>query len=130
VDQSTPLIVPGIYELLRGLKLLYMLLLGQIRAICIMLDAEVATRERIRAPHPPNAPRRDRLPLLSYHVIRLAKRYRSEPHPGDQTDEPVSHRRLHFRRGHWRHYENHRTWIRWQLVGDESLGIVLKDYIA
>ena len=36
--------------------------------------------------------------------------------------------RLHFRRGHWRHYEDHKTWIRWQMVGNPDLGFVEKQY--
>lgn len=35
---------------------------------------------------------------------------------------------MHFRRGHWRHYQDHRTWIKWCLVGDPDLGFVDKHY--
>jgi hypothetical protein len=31
-------------------------------------------------------------------------------------------------RGHWRHYERHKTWIKWTLVGDPDLGFVDKHY--
>jgi hypothetical protein len=106
---------------------------SQIRAACITLDADVTTRETIRAPHAPSNPRRDRIPLpdISYHVIKLARRYRADPterpagEPGDKRSSP----RLHFRRGHWRHYSNHKTWVKWMLVGDRDLGIVRKDYV-
>jgi hypothetical protein len=36
--------------------------------------------------------------------------------------------RLHFRRRHWRHFVNHKTWIKWTLVGDPDLGFIDKDY--
>lgn len=35
---------------------------------------------------------------------------------------------LHFRRGHWRHYGEYKTWIKWMLVGDPELGFVDKMY--
>jgi hypothetical protein len=36
--------------------------------------------------------------------------------------------RLHFRRGHHRHYENYKLWIKWQLVGNPDIGFIDKDY--
>jgi hypothetical protein len=36
--------------------------------------------------------------------------------------------RLHFRRGHYRHYPNHKLWIRWCLVGNPDLGFIDADY--
>lgn len=105
-------------------------LLGrQIKAITIALDAEVATSEIVRAPHKLNHARekRGKLPVSSYHVVSLARRSRAPRLPGD-GGEPTYHVRLHFRRGHWRHYENHKTWIKWMLVGDPDLGFVDKHY--
>lgn len=71
--------------------------------------------------------RRGRLPLADYHVVMLAHRRRLEPLPRDPGAE-VTRKRLHFRRGHWRHYANHKTWIKWMLVGDPDLGFVDKEY--
>ncbi len=36
--------------------------------------------------------------------------------------------RLHVVRGHWRHYEEHKTWIKWHLRGDPDLGFIQKHY--
>lgn len=100
----------------------------QIRAICIALDAEVATREVVRAPAALNEKRNKRgdLPLYDYHVIKLHGRVTRQQMPGQHG----THRspRLHFRRGHWRHYDTHKTWIRWTLVGDPALGFIDKSY--
>jgi len=29
---------------------------------------------------------------------------------------------------HWRHFENHKTWIKWHLRGDPCLGFIDKHY--
>jgi hypothetical protein len=102
-----------------------------IRALCIGLDAEVITREVIRAPIKLNQSRErsHKVPIPDHSVVRLAHRSRVVP-VGASSDEPKWHPRLHFRRGHWRHYENHKTWIRWQLVGNPDLGFVDKQYRA
>lgn len=99
----------------------------QIRAICIALDAEVATHEVVRAPHKLNEKRvkNGKEPLSDYHVVDLAKRHRvSNPLHGHSG----SKKRLHFRRGHWRHYETMKVWVRWCLVGDPDLGFIQKNY--
>jgi hypothetical protein len=120
-------------------------LLGkQIRAVCIMLDAKVAVGERRNlAVGGLNKKRikEGKAPLRDYHVVVLSKRLRSE---GSRDSEPTGvHRRLHWRRGHWRHFDTpggavryinndgitvSKTWINWQLVGDEMLGFVDKHY--
>lgn len=98
----------------------------QMRAASIALDAEAATSELVRESHiGRKSSDRSALPDYSYHVIKLAKRSRATSF-GD--GDCGSRRRLHFRRGHWRHYESHKTWIRWMLVGDPDLGFVDKDY--
>jgi len=101
----------------------------QIKAIAVALDAEIATTEVVRAPHKLNHAREraGKLPLVSYHVVNLARRSRAAPLPADDH-EPAYRVRLHFRRGHWRHYEDHKTWIKWMLVGDPELGFVDKEY--
>lgn len=102
----------------------------QIKAVAVALDAEVAASEVIRAPHKMNhaRERRGKLPVSSYHVVSLARRNRAARLEREPGTEPAYHVRLHFRRGHWRHYPTHKTWIKWMLVGDPDLGFVDKHY--
>lgn len=102
----------------------------QIRAICISLEAEVTTTEIVRAPHKLNRSREKsgRAPLIDYHAVRLTHRTRPATLPDPTGDEKRTSPRLHFRRGHWRHHSNHKTWIKWQLVGDPDLGFIDKHY--
>jgi hypothetical protein len=98
----------------------------QIRAACISLDAEVAKAEMVREPHTGQHGRNAHQMLKPYHVVSLARR---GPRPlasvGTETGRRV---RLHFRRGHWCHFEAHKTWIRWALCGDPDLGFIDKHY--
>lgn len=106
----------------------YKFALAQIKAICVALDAEVATHEVVRAPERLNKKREaeGRMPLYSYHVVNLARRIRvSNPSSGSGQQ---TKKRLHFRRGHWRHYAEFKTWVRWCLVGDPELGFIDKEY--
>lgn len=99
----------------------------QIMAICVSLEAEVAETEVIRAPHKLNAAREKRgeLPVMDHHIVSLARRVRAiGPSAGGTHRSP----RLHFRRGHWRHYDDYKTWIRWTLVGNPELGFIEKEY--
>lgn len=111
---------------------LYDFIYQQIKAVAIMLEARVAEREVTRAPYKTNKPPRDAKPLpkLSHHVIRLSRDPRPAPLPAADRQQPGTgtRKRLHFRRGHWRHYSNHKTWIKWTLVGDPDLGFVDKEY--
>lgn len=104
------------------------LMYRQIRAAVIALDAGVAESELVRAPSKLNKARiaRGALPLLDFHVVNLARRSR----PPEVADSGESGRgvRLHFRRGHWRHFEQSKTWIKWTLVGDPDLGFIDKHY--
>lgn len=100
---------------------------NEIRAICIALEAECAVKELMRAPAKLNRAREEagKLPLYSYHVVKLSERHRvSARHFGGTHKSP----RLHFRRGHWRHFASHKTWIKWMLVGDPELGFIDKEY--
>jgi hypothetical protein len=99
----------------------------QIQSLCIALDAEVATHTVVRAPHALNEKRarNGQLPLSDYHVVDLSRRHRIA-NPSGRHDG--GKRRLHFRRGHWRHYETSKTWVRWCLVGDPDLGFIQKHY--
>lgn len=103
--------------------------IGQIKAICVALDAEVAVRRMVRVDSKVNRKREKegREPFYSYHVIDLNRRYRvSNPSHGGGV--PTGKRRLHFRRGHWRHYEKFKTWVRWCLAGNPDIGFIDKEY--
>lgn len=101
-----------------------------VRAVCIALDAEIATTDVVRAPHKLNRVREraGKAPLSDFHVVNLARRSRPTPLPSAPGHEATYRVRLHFRRGHWRHYADHKTWIKWMLVGDPDLGFVDKEY--
>jgi len=103
------------------------LIRSQIRAACIALEAEIAIATVVRVPEPLNRKRsaKGRTRLVDHHIIDLARRHRVEPGTEVKTGRSV---RLHFRRGHWRHYESHKTWIRWTLVGNPDLGFVDSHY--
>lgn len=85
----------------------YKLVDRAVLAIAIALDADVAGTETVEAPVKLNRARvkLNRAPLVSYHVVKLARqRDRVVPLARD-PDEPPSHRkRWHFRRGHWAHF--------------------------
>lgn len=101
----------------------------QVKAICVSLDAEIATHEVVRAPAALNEKRRKagKAPLADFHVVDLARRHRlANPAPG--CGEPPHRKRLHFVRGHWRHFETHKTWIKWHLRGNPDLGFIAKHY--
>lgn len=107
------------------------IVLRQTRALCIMLDAEVAVADVVRAPHKLNHERqkRGKPMLLDYHVVNLAHRTRVAPRlPDGDAHEPKFRKRLHFVRGHWRHFESHKTWIKWHLRGNPDLGFIDKEY--
>lgn len=116
----------------------------QIRAICIVLDAGVARRERIRPSQRLNEQRvaRGKTPLRDYHVVSLARRPRTMQ-AEDHVVTPGTRKRLHFRRGHYRHFDTpggairyanqdgitvSKTWINWNLIGNPDLGFVDKHY--
>ncbi len=109
-----------------GMLILMEIIQEQIRAACIALDAEVATSSMVREPFVSERGRNNYQPLKPYHVVSLAHRgSRPLPLAGQPTGRHV---RLHFRRGHWRHFESHKTWIKWMLCGDPDLGFIDKHY--
>lgn len=109
----------GVIELLEEMG-------SQIKAACIALDADVARSEVVREPYSGAPGRNTYRPPKPYHVVSLARRAaRALPSSSAETGRRV---RLHFRRGHWRHFEDHKTWIKWMLVGDPDLGFVEKHY--
>lgn len=102
---------------------------AQVVACCAFLEAEVVTHDVTRAPNKLNEKRQKqgKVPLMDFHTIKLNKRMHAAARSG-AAGEPSHRVRLHFRRGHWRHFENHKTWIKWMLVGDPSLGFVGSKY--
>lgn len=103
----------------------------QVRAACIMLDAEIATHEVTRAPYALNQKRikNGKPPLYDFHVLDLSKRLKTVAAAAPKTDhEPAYRMRLHFVRGHWRHFENSKTWVKWHMRGDPDLGFIEKEY--
>jgi hypothetical protein len=115
-------------NVLDGETRLFAFILKNIKAACISLEAGIAEAEVIRVPYKLNAARarRGKPPISDYHIINLRVRERVKP-----PDEPENHHRsprLHFRRGHWRHFVSHKTWIKWTLVGDPDLGFIDKEY--
>lgn len=100
----------------------------QIQAALVAMDAEIASSDVIAPPAALNAKRikSGKTALPEYRVVRLARRS-SAGH--EHSDSPTGrHPRLHFRRGHWRHYEDKKTWINWTLVGNPDLGFIDKHY--
>jgi len=100
----------------------------QVRAVSIALEADAVEYEEQTQSEKVNAHRikQGKPPFNSFHVIRIAahRRVRREA----TVSQAKWHVRLHFRRGHWRHYANHKTWVKWMLVGDPDLGFVNKHY--
>lgn len=101
----------------------------QVRAISVAIEAEVADA----VPHALNAKRNARriknglTPMVDYHVVKLASRHMRAP--STQADGSTRRSpRLHFRRGHWANLRGIRTWRKWALVGDPSLGFIDKHY--
>lgn len=103
--------------------------LAQVKAICVALDADVASHTVVRASDKINKKREEanKVPLYSYHIVSLAHRSRVA-NPLSGVGGATTKKRLHFRRGHWRHYENFKTWVRWTLVGNPDIGFIDKEY--
>lgn len=116
----------------------------QIRAVCIMLDAEVAEADEQHPSPALNKARRaaGRSELKPYHVVRIHRQHRHRT--GVRGEATGARKRAHVRRGHWRHFTvgtgreqytdkdgilRSRTWINWMLVGDPAIvGFVDKEY--
>ncbi len=98
----------------------------QIKAACIALDADVAEATTVREVHSGSGSGSSQ-PLKAHHVVSLANR-RARPAALSNGDGTGRRKRLHFRRGHWRHFEANKTWIKWMLVGNPDLGFVEKEY--
>jgi hypothetical protein len=143
VDQINYIFEPHGYRVLTGQSLidagrpevnkrlndLVALVYAQVRAVLVMLEAKVATTEPTRAPYKSNQPPSEcgPLPAISHYVVKVRRPDRPAVLPA-KWHQQGRRRRLHFRRGHWRHFVAHRTWIEWTLVGDPDLGFVDKEY--
>lgn len=107
-------------------------LLGdQIKAVSVALDAEVAEKETVRASEKliHSREKAGRTPPKPYHIVKLAgSKSGAMPLPREDNFTDSDGVRLHFRRGHWRHFDEHKTWVRWTLVGNPDLGFVEKEY--
>lgn len=106
-------------------------LLKQVFALAIVLDADVASAQKVDAPAKLNKKRElsGKPPLMSYHVVDLNKK-RRRVIVNDGQGGTHSSPRLHLRRGHTRTYKTGQTiWINWMLVGDPDLGFVDKHYL-
>lgn len=108
------------------LKRLVELIGNQIRAACIALDAEVATVKLVREKHLGSERDIKEHPDYEFYAIELATKTRAETLQAH--GEVKCSKRLHFRRGHWRHFSVSKTWVRWCLVGNPELGFIDKQY--
>lgn len=101
----------------------------QVFSVCVALEAGLAgfqttepsvalNKKRQRAGKPVVRP---------FHTVRLLRATSARSVAADSTGGG-SRRRLHLRRGHWRHYEKYRRWIKWMLVGEPDLGFLEKTY--
>lgn len=101
---------------------------AQITAVCVALDAEVATSDVVREPYATGRVKSNAYMIpKGYHVVSLANRG-PRALPSDSSNPSGRRVRMHFRRGHWRHFDDHKTWIKWMLVGNPDLGFVEKHY--
>lgn len=108
---------------------LYLLLRSQHTAMMIALDAGIIETPIMRAPESLNRARkqRGRVPVFDYRAVELVGRTKPAVLP-PESDSDRAGVRLHFRRGHWRHFDTFKTWINWMLVGDPDLGFIDKHY--
>lgn len=97
----------------------------QIKAACVALEAEIAIANITRLPASGKTSEPTQFPPVEYRAISLRRRPRPPELPGGDGRKG---RRLHFRRGHWRHMPTFKTWVRWTMVGDPDLGFIEKEY--
>lgn len=113
----------------------------EIRASCIMLDAEVCHKEKVCASAPlvQRAKQERRQPPRSYMVVRLLNRKTRTHSHRPRVAGPVNAKtpqRGHWRRGTWVHFDDQdsgqvqyvndggfvvsKTWRRWHFAGDPN----------
>lgn len=85
------------------------LIISQIRAVAIALDASVAQTSVVSADRKLNhaRERRGHLPIYDYHVVSLANRARARPIPVEPGEHGGVRKALHFVRGHRRNIDAH-----------------------
>lgn len=111
---------------------------SQVRAACIVLEAQIAESSAVTPSRKLNDKRQKAgsMPIKTYHIVDLRNRHRRNRDSVAFAGRSV---RLHFRRGHWRYFtkpetgretylDGSRTRIPWTLVGDPDLGFVDKEY--
>lgn len=118
-----------------------------IRASCIMIDANVAEHERVEISGKlaETRARSGRAPLKSHFVVRLLKRHARRAHVTRtaSTTGERARQRGHFRMGHYVHYDDQdsgreqyvnaggfivsRTWKSWYFAGDPN-NMITKEY--
>ncbi len=103
----------------------------EIRAICILMDADVIVQKQHRIAARYNDQRRHTEDLPEYEFKTISLR-RSVQYEGDDMGNEEKRRspRLHLRRGHWRRVGSYKTWVRWSVVGNAALGVIDKQYRA
>lgn len=100
---------------------------GQVRAMCILLDAGICVEHRVEKNQPQKKTiNHGAMPMYSYSVVDLINRKPASKHR--QNEIPAFHKRLHFVRGHWRQLSEKKTWIKWHMRGDVDLGVIEKQY--
>lgn len=99
----------------------------QVKCALLALDSQVAERKLVRVSAALNAKRlkKGRLPFYDFHVLDISPRAKADRYFGGGTHASP---RMHFRRGHWRRFNGHKTWISACLVGDPDLGFLNKHY--
>lgn len=108
---------------------IYDRVISQIRGACIALDASIATTHLVSASPEIKKARvaSKKKPPFDFHILTL--RGRTDGTRQAEADPTGTKVRLHFRRGHYRHFSDlSKTWINWTLVGDPDLGFIDKHY--
>jgi hypothetical protein len=96
------------------------------RAVAIALDAQVAETDVVRAPHRLNANERGVVGRLLRTIT--SSNWRAVLALLLCRRRLLSASATAFRRGHWRRFPSHKTWIKWTLVDDPDLGFIDKRY--
>lgn len=102
--------------------------------VVAMLDNDKMIEDDVRYKETAQRKRtkRGKPPFVEHKILTLGLPKRAYEH--GETGESQTGRKMHYRRGHWRHFSKRtregktRTWIKPMMVGDPSLGIIHKDY--
>lgn len=107
------------------------LLIKNVWAIGVMLEAELVERQVVRIDAALNRARerRSKPPLHDYHVVSIRRDRVTPRTPAEiDPDRGITRKRWHLVRSHWRRYSDHRTKIPWHSRGDWDLGVIDKHY--